>query len=117
MAKFSKFAQQLERYDYYQILGVPRTSGPASIHQAYEKRLGITPLNVLKNTQSDEVRATLTQILDNFAEAYLILKDPGKRRRYDAGLNGDAKQLRAPEQNEASFRRSKQETIQAALNR
>jgi curved DNA-binding protein len=63
--------------DYYEILGVPRTASEADISKAYRKLARHYHPDVSKEKGAEEKFKQL-------AEAYAVLKDPEKRKRYDA---------------------------------
>ncbi len=78
--------------DYYETLGVGRTATPEDIKQAFRKLARIHHPDVAKNKAAGEER------FKEINEAYEVLGDPDKRRRYDelgvnwqeeaAGMNG-----------------------------
>ena len=63
--------------DYYETLGVPRTASPEDIKQAFRKLARIHHPDVAKNKATGEAR------FKEINEAYEVLSDPEKRRRYD----------------------------------
>jgi curved DNA-binding protein len=63
--------------DYYQTLGVPRTASPEEIKQAFRKLARIHHPDVAKNKAAGEAK------FKEINEAYEVLGDPEKRRRYD----------------------------------
>lgn len=63
--------------DYYQILGVQRTATPDEIKQAFRKLARIHHPDVAKNKAAGEAK------FKEINEAYEVLSDPEKRRRYD----------------------------------
>jgi curved DNA-binding protein len=63
--------------DYYQILGVPRTATPDEVKQAFRKLARIHHPDVAKNKAAGEAK------FKEINEAYEVLGDPEKRRRYD----------------------------------
>jgi molecular chaperone DnaJ len=76
-----------DKRDYYEVLGIPRESGPEDIKRAYRR-------GALKhhpdNAQGDKGEAE--KRFKELAEAYEVLSDPHKRARYDRfgheGLRG-----------------------------
>ncbi|MFY9922907.1 MAG: J domain-containing protein [Opitutaceae bacterium] len=63
--------------DYYETLGVPKTATPDEIKQAFRKLARIHHPDVAKNKVAGEVK------FKEINEAYEVLGDPEKRRRYD----------------------------------
>jgi len=63
--------------DYYETLGVPRTATPEEIKQAFRKLARIHHPDVAKNKATGEAK------FKEINEAYEVLGDPDKRRRYD----------------------------------
>ncbi len=63
--------------DYYQSLGVARTATPEEIKQAFRKLARIHHPDVAKNKAAGEAK------FKEINEAYEVLSDPEKRRRYD----------------------------------
>ena len=66
----------MEYADYYAVLGVPRTAEPAAIKAAYRKLARQLHPDVNRDAR-DNQRFTKVN------EAYEVLKDPEKRRKYD----------------------------------
>jgi curved DNA-binding protein len=63
--------------DYYETLGVARTATPEEIKQAFRKLARIHHPDVAKNKTAGEAK------FKEINEAYEVLGDPEKRRRYD----------------------------------
>jgi curved DNA-binding protein len=63
--------------DYYEILAVPRTASPEEIKQAFRKLARLHHPDVAKNKVAGEAK------FKEINEAYEVLGDPDKRRRYD----------------------------------
>ncbi len=63
--------------DYYETLGVGRTASPEDIKQAFRKLARIYHPDVAKNKVAGEAK------FKEVNEAYEVLSDPEKRRRYD----------------------------------
>jgi len=74
-------ASVVEVEDLYAALGVERSAAPEAIHRAY--RMLARELHPDVNTSPD-APARFTHI----SKAYSVLRDPEKRRRYDALLSG-----------------------------
>src|SRR5476651_2732131 len=63
--------------DYYETLGVAKTATPDEIKQAFRKLARIHHPDVAKNKIAGEAK------FKEINEAYEVLSDPDKRRRYD----------------------------------
>jgi curved DNA-binding protein len=93
--------------DYYETLGVPRTATPEEIKQAFRKLARIHHPDVAKNKAAGEAK------FKEINEAYEVLSDPEKRRRYDelganwqdgvSGNQGGARRGPMRQQGEAGF--------------
>ncbi len=68
----------IEYKDYYQILGVSRTSSADEIRKAFRKLAREFHPDVAKNKATGETK------FKEINEAYEVLGDPGKREKYDA---------------------------------
>jgi DnaJ-class molecular chaperone len=68
----------MEQKDYYDILGLPKDSGPKQIRDAY-RRLALQH-HPDRNRDNPEALDRMKQI----NEAYAVLSDPLKRKEYDA---------------------------------
>src|SRR3954470_24786492 len=63
--------------DYYEILGVSRTASDAEIKKAFRKLAREYHPDVAKNKKQAEEK------LKDINEAYEVLSDPAKRKKYD----------------------------------
>jgi len=72
-----------KRKDYYKILGVATTASEPEVKSAYRK--GALKWHPDKNCESEESKKKAEQIFKEISEAYSVLSDPQKRRRYDMG--------------------------------
>src|SRR5688572_12909417 len=75
--------------DYYEVLGVSRTASDEEIKKAFRKLARQYHPDVAKDKKSAEAK------FKEINEAYEVLSDPEKRKRYDE-LGADWKEGRAP---------------------
>jgi DnaJ family protein C protein 7 len=72
-----------KRKDYYKILGIPKNAGDDEIKKAYRKLA--LKWHPDKNQESEETKKKAEQMFKDVGEAYAVLSDPKKKRRYDSG--------------------------------
>jgi len=74
----------MAKRDYYEVLGVPRTAGPDEVKSAYRKLARQYHPDVTKENPK-----VAEEKFKELSEAYEVLVDPEKRRRYDQlGFSG-----------------------------
>jgi DnaJ homolog subfamily C member 7 len=77
-----------KRKDFYKILGVPKDATSSQIKKAYRK--GAVIYHPDKNaSKSEEEQKKAEAMFKDIGEAYSILSDDQKRRRYDSGADLD----------------------------
>ncbi len=87
--------------DYYETLGVPRTATPEEIKKAFRKLARVHHPDVAKDKAGAEEK------FKRINEAYEVLGDPDKRKRYDElGANWEQGGYAAPPQGGFNRRRS-----------
>lgn len=74
-----------KRKDYYKILGVPKDADESQIKKAY--KLLALKWHPDKNNDSEEAKAQAEIMFKDVGEAYAVISDPQKRRRYDSGVD------------------------------
>jgi len=72
-----------QRKDYYKILGLPKDASEHDIKKAY-KKLALK-WHPDKNCETEDTRKEAETKFKDVGEAYGVLSDPNKRRRYDSG--------------------------------
>lgn len=77
--------KQAKRKDYYKILGVDKDADPAAIKKAYRKLA--LKWHPDKNSGDDQQKAKAEKMFKDIGEAYAVLSDPEKKRRYDSGVD------------------------------
>ena len=84
-AHVSTLAASLDHIDYYRLLGVGQESSADDVKRAYHKAAGIYHPDAHR-VADEQVRACLHKIFKRMSEAYRVLNDHGRRKRYDAQL-------------------------------
>jgi curved DNA-binding protein len=70
--------------DYYEVLGISRDASAADVKKAFRKLARVHHPDVAKD------KATAEEKFKEINEAYEVLSDPEKRKKYDAlGANWD----------------------------
>lgn len=78
--------KQAKRKDYYKILDLPRDADEKAVKRAYHKMAKLWHPD--RHSSSEEaVKVEAERVFKNVNEAYEVLSDPAKRRRYDAGAD------------------------------
>jgi DnaJ family protein C protein 7 len=72
-----------KKKDYYKILDVPRTASEDEIKKSYRKLA--LKWHPDKNAESEESRKAAEARFKDISEAYTVLSDPKKKRKYDMG--------------------------------
>jgi len=72
-----------KRKDYYKILGLAKTAQDDDIKKAYRKLA--LKYHPDKNQESEETKLKAEQMFKDVGEAYAVLSDPQKKRKYDSG--------------------------------
>ena len=80
-------AKKRGKKDYYQILGVEKTVPDDALKRAY-RQLALK-WHPDKNSETPEKRAHAEKMFKDVNEAYAVLSDREKRRRYDMGMDVD----------------------------
>jgi DnaJ family protein C protein 7 len=74
-----------KRKDYYAILGVSKDANESELKKAYRKQALLWHPD--KHTESEEKAKIAEAKFKDITEAYEILNDDQKRRRYDSGVD------------------------------
>lgn len=78
-------AKKAKRKDYYKILEIEKDADAAAIKKAYRKLA--LKWHPDKNSATEEQKAKADKMFKDIGEAYAVLSDPDKRKRYDSGMD------------------------------
>lgn len=77
----------IDEMDYYQILKVEPSASAAEIKQAYYNSTRIFHPDNFVNITDAEIKQAIMKISKLITEAYVVLRDFDKRKRYDAQIS------------------------------
>jgi len=100
------FFKEIDRLDYYEVLGISKTACASSIRTAYYEKARL--FHPDGNRESPEaLKLACRHIAQRLNESYCVLRDPGRRQAYDEERTL-RKRLRVPlaETQRESLRRS-----------
>mmetsp|Transcript_9338 Transcript_9338/g.34580 ORF Transcript_9338/g.34580 Transcript_9338/m.34580 type:complete len:498 (+) Transcript_9338:233-1726(+) len=84
--KLERLKRMASRKDYYKILGVPKSATKKEIKKAYRKK---AIENHPDRVQGEDDRKKAGKKMRDITEAYEVLSDPDKKRRFDNGEDLD----------------------------
>lgn len=87
-AELSLAAQNLDNQDYFQVLQLPRTASGAEIKRAFYRDSRIYHPDRIFHLPDAQVKANINSIYKRITEAYYVLRDDAKRRKYVTDLSG-----------------------------
>ncbi len=79
-------SEAIDEMDYYQILKVEPTANAAEIKEAYYRETRIFHPDNFINLEDAELKKRILKISKLITEAYIVLRDFEKRKRYDQQL-------------------------------
>lgn len=93
----------LGELDYYQILKVSQDASPTDVKRAFYRESRSMHPDRFYHLTDAETKERIVDIYKRITEAYYVLRDDAKRRRYTAEINGPerAQKLRFTEASEA----------------
>ena len=109
--QLKQLALSIDQLDYYEILNLPQDATPAEIKQSYfGQSRGLHP-DRFYHLPDEELKAAVHKIYKRVTESYVILKDPQKRAKYTADINGPqrATKLRFTEASEEAVKKEQEE--------
>ena len=107
----------LEALDYFEVLRVPTTAGPAEIKAAYYRESRMFHPDRYAAAESAELRDRVGRVYRRVNEAYTVLRDDVKRARYLADVTGPerARKLRFTEVDESQVKQEQKQRLEEVL--
>ncbi|MBI5527966.1 MAG: J domain-containing protein [Deltaproteobacteria bacterium] len=87
LAQIEILSNVVDELDYYQILKVAPTAGPAEIKAAFHTESREYHPDNFGSVTDPALRERILKVAKRLTEAYTVLRDHDKRRRYDAVLS------------------------------
>jgi DnaJ-class molecular chaperone len=105
-AGLAQFVKALDGYDYFQVLGVAQTASPSEIKRAFYTESRTYHPDRFFHLPESEAREHLGTLYKRITEAYFVLRDDAKRKKYLLDITGPERQsrLRYTEATEAELK-------------
>ncbi len=106
-------AAELDGLDYFEVLRLGPEAGPAEVKAAYHRESRAYHPDRFAALPSPELRALVARVYRRVNEAYTVLRDDAKRRRYASDVTGPerATKLRFTEVEEAAVAEEKKRKL------
>jgi DnaJ-class molecular chaperone len=115
-AEIKALAGLLDELDYYQLLEARREASTSELKQAYYQLSRRFHPDVHRH-QMAEVRGAAERVAKRLTEAWSVLRDPRRRRSYDAKLGtGDGVRIQLAEAEAVADKRSVEERLGTTPN-
>lgn len=108
-AETKQIAADLDRLDYFQILGCDASASDAELKTRYHQLQKNYHPDAFFGSPDSELRSAVLKISKRVSEAYMVLRDPIKRARYTQDISGPEREikLRYTEESEQELRRER----------
>lgn len=113
-AALSKLADGLDTIDYYQSLGLPQSATPGDIKKAFYRESRIYHPDRFFHLPDSQVKTDIGSIYKRITEAYYVLRDDAKRKKYASDMAGPdrAHKLRYTEASETEVKAEARKTVE-----
>jgi curved DNA-binding protein CbpA len=103
VAQLREFASALTKLDYFQLLRVDVNAVPADIKKAFHRESRTFHPDRFFHIKDADTKSYVNQIYKRITEAYYVLRDDAKRRKYQTDIQSPARldKLRFNEDSEA----------------
>ena len=104
----------IDGQDYFEVLGLPREASPAEIKAAYYRESRAYHPDRFAALPDQALREQIGRIYRRINEAYTVLRDDAKRKKYVADITGPdrAGKLRFTEADEAQVKDAQKKKIE-----
>ncbi len=107
-------ARGLDQLDYFRVLELPQTAGAADVKSAYYRRSRAFHPDRFAALPDPLLREAISRIYRRINEAYTVLRDDAKRRKYVADIAGPdrARKLRFTEVDEVRVKEEQKRKVE-----
>ena len=109
--------QALDQLDYFGVLKLPQTAGVAEIKAAYHRESRAFHPDRFAAVPDEALRLEIGRIYRRINEAYTVLRDDAKRKKYQADISGPdrEKKLRFTEVDEAQVKDAERKKVEEQM--
>jgi DnaJ-class molecular chaperone len=110
-------SQVLDQLDYFAVLKLPQEAGPAQIKAAYYRESRAYHPDRFAALPSVELKEAVGRVYRRINEAYTVLRDDAKRKKYLADVTGPdrARKLRFTEADEAQVKDEQKKKLEESF--
>jgi curved DNA-binding protein CbpA len=110
-------ASGLDGLDYFQLLQVPQTASATEIKRSFYRDSRIYHPDRIFHLPDEKVKADIGSIYKRITEAYYVLRDDAKRKKYLVDINGPSRvaKLRYTEASEAELKAETKKVVEEEL--
>ena len=110
-------AAALDELDYFEILRIPYQAGATEVRAAYHRESRVYHPDRFAALPSPELRALIGRVYRRVTEAYTVLRDDDRRKRYLADVTGPERKakLRFTEAEETAVKEQQKRRIEEQL--
>jgi DnaJ-class molecular chaperone len=110
-------AAELDKLDYFQVLGIGYEAGVTAVKAAYHRESRACHPDRYAALPSPELREVIARVYRRVTEAYTVLRDDAKRARYRADVTGPgrAAKLRFTDAEEVAIQSERKQRLDGQL--
>ncbi|HEU4383887.1 MAG TPA: DnaJ domain-containing protein [Anaeromyxobacteraceae bacterium] len=116
-AEVEALSQALDQLDYFGVLKLPQSAGMADVRAAYHRESRAYHPDRFAALPDEAVREQIGRIYRRINEAYTVLRDDAKRKKYLADISGPDRErkLRFTEVEEAEVKDAQKKKVEEQL--